>query len=103
MNLYTVTAHFSDHRIGIGQHKAISPFEALLDFIKHSESLNGFDRKKLTDKIGSEERLIHIANGLLGFWNWHPVPNSEDVDELDDVLGGHIIQTDPNGPLRENG
>ncbi len=98
MKLFTITVHFSDHRIGIGQHRAETPYESLLEFLNKSESLEGYPRDVLLKT--NKSNIIHIADNLLGFWSWHPNLSSNDLDPLDEVLGGHIIQTAENGPKR---
>jgi hypothetical protein len=103
MNLYIIVIHFADHRVGIGQHRAETSKEALVKFIKDSESLDGYDRDKALEMAGmGEERLIHVADGLRGFWIWAPPPplTEKEEAEVGDIYGGHIVQTDPKGPVR---
>lgn len=95
--LFTILISFSDHLVGIGQYEAETPLAALMNFIKLSESLEGYDRELL---IKSTMPLVHYA-GDKGIWAFHFDPELEFAGQDDNpVLGGTIIQTDPNGPVR---
>lgn len=97
--LFTITISFSDHLVGIGQYKAETSLDALKNFIKLSESLEGYDRKLL---IKSIMPLVHYADNK-GVWGFHFDPYLEFAGQDDNpVLGGQIIQTDPNGPIRSS-
>lgn len=95
--LFTVTIYFSDHLVGIGQYKAETPLKALKKFIKLSESLEGYDRILLEKSLMP---LVHYADNK-GLWGFHFDPKLEfNGPDNNPVLGGYIIQTDPNGPVR---
>lgn len=97
MGLYTVTIHFADRLDAIGQYDADSPIDALKLFIRTSESLEHYDRGKVEDAIRG---LIHLTDPLKGYWSIVFEPLSEALSGVDGnpILGGQIIQTDPNAP-----
>jgi hypothetical protein len=96
--LFTIFLSFSDHEIGIGQYEAATPEESLKQFISSTEALEGYDRKQLLNSIMP---LVHIAHDK-GIWSFHFDPNLTKVEWPSDnaVLGGQIVQTDPNAPTR---
>ena len=97
--LFTITISFSDHLVGIVQCEVETPLAALKNFIKLSESLEGYDRDLL---IKSIMPLVHYA-GYKGVWGFHFDPELEFAGPGGNhILGGQIIQTDPNGPIRSS-
>jgi hypothetical protein len=101
--LYSVFISFSDHLVGIGQYQAETPIEALQEFIKTNESLEGYDRSFLMQCIHPES-LIHTAE-IKGIWGilFSNVDLRLSTKWPNDnaVLGGHIVQTDPDAPIRK--
>ncbi len=89
-NKYTILINFSDHLIGIGQYQSESPESALKDFIKSSESLEGYDRTLLNNSI------MPLLNPFKGVWSFHFNPKLMTMEWYEDnaVLGGHIIQSE---------
>lgn len=104
MNLYTILIEFEDRRVGIDQFRAESPDQALHKFVTHAESLEEYDRRKilpiLTFRSNQGNLLIHISNDLKGFWTIDFGLDLANIPELSSIYGGFIIQTDPNGPIR---
>ena len=102
MALYTVLVHFSDHTNGIEQIEAVSPHEAINVFVGSAKCLAEYPR---VDRLVDRDKgpaLIHVADGLRGFWIWviaEPFDDEED-DDLEAVLGGYVVQTDRLAPLR---
>jgi len=101
MPLYTVLVTFSDFATGIEQVTADSAHSAVQTFIKTAECLEEYDRDQLTRDSFSDKRdpLIHVANGLHGFWIW-VIANSPKDSYDTSLYGGYVIQTDTSGPLR---
>lgn len=96
-NLYTVFITFQDHLVGIQQIKAESALEALQQSLRTSEAYEGYDRELLVKSI---LRVIHIA-GNKGLWSIIFNPDADLKGPEDNpILGGHIVQTDHNGPVR---
>jgi hypothetical protein len=95
-NLYSVLIIFSDFVFGIGQYESVSPEAALEEFLRTSESLEGYDRDKL---LASVNPLFPPSN-LKGLWTISF--NQTDIGGPDNnpVLGGHIVQTDMGTPTR---
>lgn len=100
MPVYTIIVSFADHTSGIEQCEAQTPHQALATFLKTAESLEEYDKRAVDQLIGYGDKidLVHVANGLRGFWIWVPVP--VDDPRIENILGGYVIQTDPNGPKR---
>lgn len=98
--LYTILLGFSDHATGIDQYEAESAEDAVRKFIKSAESLENYDRNLLDSNL---RPLIHVAKKK-GFWSFFFDPNLMDIKWPDDnpVLGGYVVQTDPNGPVRDS-
>jgi hypothetical protein len=100
IHMYTVLVNFADHRIGIEQYQAESPHAALSRFLSSAESVqecSAIQRAWLLEEALGP-KLIHVAGGHRGLWIWDKaVP--DDCEHLE-VLGGHVIQTDPRGPRR---
>ncbi len=95
--LFTITISFSDHLIGLDQYEAETPIGALKEFIKLSESLEGYDRILLEKSLMP---LVHYAD-MKGVWGFHFDPSVDLGGKYDNlVLGGQIIQTDPTSPRR---
>ncbi|MDB5260384.1 MAG: hypothetical protein JWN37_615 [Candidatus Nomurabacteria bacterium] len=94
---FTVILNFSDHLIGIEQYEKGSPIEALKEFITSAEALNGYDRELLTESIMP---LLQGAK-YKGVWMFHFKPELDLSGEDDNqVLGGTIVQTDPEALTR---
>ena len=99
MKLYTVILGFGDHRQGLGQYQAESPLEALHSFVKTNESIEHFDREKLLAAI-AKDPFIQLKN-FKGLWSviFSPTKLLEITGPDNDyVLGGFVIQSDPNAP-----
>lgn len=96
--LFTVILTFSDHTKGIGQYVTDSPEEALREFIRSSESLVDYDRELL---LKSMMQMIHIAEDK-GIWLFAFDPDlmEKEWPGGNPVLGGQVVQTDPNAPNR---
>jgi hypothetical protein len=96
--LFTIFLSFSDHTNGVGQHKAETSEDALKEFIRHSESLVDYDRSLLLKSILP---LIHITPEK-GVWLFTFDPDLIDLEWPGDnpVLGGYIVQTEPDAPSR---
>lgn len=105
MNLYTILIDFEDRTIGVGQYEAEGPCLALKKFVESSESLSEYDRSKLLSIVNERSKqdnlLIHIANEMKGLWAIFFGTDLLDIPELSTIYGGHIIQTDQNGPVRK--
>jgi hypothetical protein len=96
MSLFTVIVDFADRTQAIEQYQAQSPREALERFVREAEALSEHDRKQAMQLVGKgDERLIQVADRY-GVWMWVPVVEHE----MGDIYGGHVIQTDPQAPVR---
>lgn len=96
MSLFTVIVSFEDNSKGIEQVESESPILALLEFVQSAESLEDHDRLLIRKTIiDNSQSLIHVANNTRGIWLW----NHGSAD-LGKILGGFIIQTDPDAPMR---
>lgn len=94
--LFTIFLSFSDHVNGVGQHKTETPEDALKEFIQTNESLVDYDRNLL---LKSVLPFIHITPEK-GIWLFTFDPDLIEIGWPGDnpVLGGHIVQTDPEAP-----
>jgi hypothetical protein len=105
INLYTVIVTFSDHVYGIDQIEAPTPYEALREFIRTAECLDGCDREMLEKgthgllQVAGNSRGSRRHKGVWRIFFDYPW----DIEWPDDnpLLGGQVIQTDPNGPTQE--
>jgi hypothetical protein len=105
MNLFTVIIEFEDRSAGIEQYLAESPEHALLNFVSKAESLEEYDRNRMTaiikNRITQGNLLTHIANEFKGFWSINFGADLIDIPELSSIFGGYIVQTDNSAPKRK--
>lgn len=99
MHLYTVTIDFEDHSRAIFQAQARSERAALDRALLESEAMAEYDRA-LTESIIDHDRLslTHLAMGYRGTWLWHPACSAK--KGWSSILGGVIVQTALDGPIR---
>ena len=95
--LFTVTASFSDFTDAVEQFEAASPDDAARLFVETAASMAEYDRSEWRKAGPNNVALIHIAV-LRGAWLWATTPTLEHEDI--GMLGGVVVQTDPNGPRR---
>lgn len=98
--LYTVTIDFEDHSRAIFQTQARSERAALDRALLESEAMAEYDRV-LTESMIDNDRLslTHLAMGYRGTWLWHPVRGAQ--NGWQSILGGIIVQTSQDGPVRK--
>lgn len=89
-NLFTVIVSFSNHTIAIKQYEEKTPLEALTMFIRHSDRLDGYDREKIEESLGT----LHHSTTERGVWTF------AFKDRGSPLIGGTIIQTDKGAYLR---
>ena len=94
---FTVVISFADHLKGIGQYQTETPEEALEMFVQSNELIEGYDRDRLMKAINP---LTHAAD-IQGFWLASFSEPNIGGEDNNPVLGGHIIQTDPDAPTRK--
>ncbi|WP_444958391.1 hypothetical protein [Microbulbifer sp. ZKSA002] len=76
-----------------------SEIDALHKVLREAEALENHDKKAIEDTIKTYLRVTHIAMGYKGVWIWHHC--NFDSEEVEDIYGGSIVQTDKNGAVRE--
>ena len=97
MSLFTVIVDFADRTQAVEQYEADTPRDALVRFVHEAKCLSEHNRKHVMYLVGkADERLIQLADDLHGVWSWVPAVEHEQGD----ILGGFVIQTDPDDPLR---
>ena len=78
----------------------------LIKFVNNSESLQEYNREKILETISKRSKegnlFIHVADGLKGLWIIFFGMDLQNDPNLSSIYGGHIIQTDPKGPIRSN-
>jgi len=101
MKLYTVIISFSDQRQAIEQYEAETPFDALKRFIDKAESLNHFDRGKILAALKPTPLIQTKPFKGLWFINFSPEITKVRGLDTDALLGGYVLQSDPEAPMRK--
>ncbi len=100
-HLYTVIVGFNDFTQGIEQYVAPSPEEAVARFVRDAACLQEFPPDARAQLIagGTNIKLVHVANDFRGVWLWVRAQSND--SRVESVLGGQVIQTDYNSPIRK--
>jgi hypothetical protein len=100
-HLYTILLHFGDCSIGIEQIWSKDSSSALKSFLERAECLQDFDRDKILNIVNSREDVLYqFASGMKGLWGINFGLELLDDSLPEKILGGKIVQTDPDAPYR---
>ncbi len=89
-NLFTVIVNYSNNAVTIEQHEERTPLLALIQCIRVSDALDGYDRDLI------EESISHLHHRINERGIWTFTCKSRYLN----IIGGIIIQTDKTAYLR---